>query len=723
MHEDNQVKRALELDGESGTFVLDESGYTRFDPSPEEQVRIDQWIATETDLAEDEYRPIYADAADCIETYKASRTADIVDGELAILPAPLARIAVDQLVAWEFNTILRPTPLVSMQPYFKDDYDVVVPPPPEDVGRMAMMGIQPGMGGVVIKKTAEETGFALQTGYDYKLRETLGFPAFLRTTLTDMATVSKCYAKVCWEREERIVMKPKKDGVIVDFGDYEEDYIGDGDGVRWYPIPTFNILKRAHEDDIDRAEMFQERKPCSADDFLGKCESGKYPLLDSKDYVKFSQVVGDVKTDGQKQVEANTQNKYATVPPNFIDMRLVWFYRRLKFIDEDGQKKIRKVSLMGYYHHGIRKMCSIFRNPYRHQLRPYAVGYQLKDAHSDSGSSTTSISRWFQRVATHLTQADIKNIFLANNFTPWYDPDGVSAGHFEGGARFHPGKAVPGKFGEDWGVAPTGAVHDTMVPLLNLIRGWAREVQNMSAVESGESAGLGRTPSGSIAQILQQGLQQPLMLLRGYDEFIRRLIRLDIETRRQYEPLGEVIPTRDAVTKALINVPFRYPLGEVTRNFRISLTAADEALQREHEPEQLMMLLNVWQQYTQFVASVVGPMKEATDSEREFFKKIVSGGQALIDRIIALMRTDREAFDLSKAIDLVEQEIEQTQMQMMAEQEQIGAQTPVTDGGGVVPPPTGQPLDRGMAGMAGTPGDAGGLVLPPEAGLQPEAIQ
>lgn len=710
----------MELSGDSGKFVMDPNGYTRFEPIDTELAEIDRWISAETDLAEQENLEAYQDAADAINTYKATRTNDIIDGEMALMPAPLARIAVDQVVAWEYNTIMRPTPLVSMQPYFKDTYEIVVPPPKEMMGMMPGM---PGMAGAVIEVSAEEAALYLEAGYDYKLRETLGFPSFVRTTLTDCATIGKCYAKVCWERDERAVLAPKRNGAIVDFSAYDEEYVDDGDGVHWYPIPAFNILKRVHEDDIDKAEMFQERKPCSGDDFYGRCLAGEFPLLNEKEYLALSKNVGEVKVEAQKQVESS-QAKYSALPPNYVDLRLVWFYRRLKFEDEDGQTKIKKVSLMGFYHHGARKMCNIFRNPYRHQRRPYAVGYQLKDAHSDSGSSTTTISRWFQRVATHLTQAEIKNVFLSNNFVPWFDPDGPASGSFEGGLRLRPGKAVQGKFGTDWGVAAIGSEHQTIVPLLNLIRGWAREVQNMSAVESGDAAGLGRTPAGSISQLLQAGLQQPTMFLRGYDEFMRRVMILDIETRRQYQPLGEVIPTRDAATKAITNVPFRYPLGQIDKNMRISLTAADEAAAREHEPEQLMMLLNIWQQYTQFVASVVGPMKEASESEREFFKSIVSGGQALFDRIVTLMRTDREKFDLSGAIDAIEAEIQKAEEQMMADQAggQLGATDSAAYGGGAVPEGA-EPVNGGLEGMAGDASLPSGPLPPPEVGLQPEVVQ
>lgn len=722
MHEESQVHRALQLSGESGEFVMDANGHTRFVPVDSELAEINRWLAEETDVAEMESREGYQDAADCIETYKASRTADPVDGELAILPAPLARIAVDQVIAWEYNTIMRPTPIVSMQPYFKDTYDIVVPPDAE-MAAMGMMPGTPGMSGITIQRSAEETATYLEAGYDYKLRETLNFSAFLRTTLTDCATVGKTYAKVCWERDERIIMAPKKNGVVIDFSAYDEESVYDDEGVHWYAIPIFNILKRAHEDDLDRAEMLQERVPCSSDDFYGRCLSGEFPLLKDEEHLSLSRVVGEVKVDAQRQVEANTQNKYSALPPNFVDLRLVWFYRRLKYVDSDGQRKIRKVSLMGYYHHGARRICSIFRNPYRHQRRPYAVGYQMKDAHSDSGSSTTSVSRWFQKVATHLTQAEIKNVFLCNNFTPWADPDGPVASFFESGARLRPGKSVPGVFNKDWGVASIGIEHDSMVPLLNLIRGWAREAQNMSAVESGDASGLGRTPAGSISQLLQAGLQQPIMFLRGYDDFVRRLVMLDMETRRQYEPLGEIIPTRDAETKAITSVPFRYPLGEVGKNFRISLTASDEAMAREHEPEQLMLLLNMWQQYTQFVAQVVGPMKEASPSEREFFQKIVSGGQALFDRIVQMMRTDKDKFDLSKAIDAIEAEVEQSQQQMaaMAEQEQDIAPTQTPNPGGIVSERP-ESFDGGMAGMADVSGLASGAVPPPEAGVQPQGL-
>ena len=698
----------MELDGTSGKFTLDESGHTRFEPSDDELKAINDWISRETEIAEEEYKPLYAEWADSIETYKAAQSQDIIDGEQPIMPAPLARIAVDQLVAWEFNTIMRPTPIASFQPYFNDEYDVVVPPPPELAAQMMQMGQAP-----TIKKSAEDTAYYIEAGYDYKLRESLKFSCVLRDGLTDMAVVGKCYAKVCREKVDRPLLQPKKNGVFIDLYEKEEEYVRSGDSVKWYSVPVFNILKRLHEDDLDEAEMLQERTPCSAEKFRGRCLSGEYWLVPDEKIDELARQVGDVKTDEQKRVDG-TQGKNSPLPKNMVDVRLVWFHRYLKFKDETtGQKTVRRVSLMGDYHAGARQMVNIFRNPYDHQLRPYAVGYQLKDPHSDSGSSTTSISKYFQKVATHLVQAEIKNVFLANNFTPWYIEDGPSAESFAGGVKLRPGKAVVGEYGKDWGVAPIGAEHQSTVPLLNVMRGWCREAQNMSTLESGDSMP-SRTPSSSISQVLQQGLQQPLMFLRGIDEWVKRLLLLDLETRKQYEPMGETIPTRDPETRETINVPFRFPLGEVARNFRISLTACDEALAREHEPEQLMTLLSLWQQFTQFVASVVGPMQQASPAQQQLFMRIVDGGQLLFDRIVTLMRTDKQKFDMSKAIGAIKQEIEMMQMQAAQAAEEAAFAEAQAVASGQVPGPAGPPDSGGLEGATGQPGVPIDLSAPPE---------
>ena len=139
MHESDQLKHAIELDSDSGKFELGETGYTHFIPSDDELKSINQWLSTEHDIAEEEYVPIYQDAAENLETYKTSKTQDIIEGEPAILPAPVARIAVDQVVALMFNTIIRPTPIVSIQPSFSDEYEIIVPADPNADPRLREM--------------------------------------------------------------------------------------------------------------------------------------------------------------------------------------------------------------------------------------------------------------------------------------------------------------------------------------------------------------------------------------------------------------------------------------------------------------------------------------------------------------------------------------------------------------------------------------------------------
>jgi len=739
MMQPDQVKSLLDLEGVSGKFVLDEDGNTVFEPTPEELTAINAWIAREHEIAEEECEPLYREAAENLQTYKATETSDIIEGEMPIVPAPLARIAVDQVVAWMYNTIMRPTPIVSFQPYFDDQYEIVVPPPQDMAARLGDLGVAPEMGGVAIQKeSAEDAAYYIERGYDYKLRESLRFSSVIRDALTDMATVSKAYVKVCYEKSNRIAMTPARKGLnnaIIDFGTKQERYVRSGESVRWYGVPFWNILKRNHVDDLDEAEVFWERTPCSPEEFRGRCLKGEYALIKNEEIDALAAITSDVKPETQKQIEATTQNKITTTPRNMIDMKLTWFYRYVKFKEDvpdpmTGEMKsrefVRRVSLMGDWHAGARRMCSIFRNPSDTQLRPYAVGYQLKDPHTDSGSSTTSISKFFQKTVTHLLQAEIKNAYIDNNISYWYDPDGPAATVFnEGKTKFHPGMGVGARFGEgqDWGVVRAGNTHGSLVQLINLLRGWAREVQNMSTFESGDALP-SRTPSSSISQILQQGLQQPLMFLRAVDEFVCHLITIDMEMRRQYEPLGEVIPTRDAKTKALVNIPFMFPMGEVARNFRIALTAADEALAKEHEPEQLMMLLNVWQQLTQFIASVLGPMKEAMPEERAIFMRIIEGAQSLFDRIVTLMRTDVKKFDISTEVETLVEAIAK-----MQEEAQMAAQQASIQQGGMVDPnqaanagpipgPQPQANTGGSGGMAEQPVDQSGAMPPPEGSMQ-----
>jgi hypothetical protein len=720
----NDAKRLLELDGDSGSFEFDEKGYTRFIPSETELKKINAYLSSEIDTAIEDNKRIFQEAAENIKTYKAARTT-YETGDEEVLPIPLAAISADQQISWAYNFTLRPKPIASVEPQFPETQTVIVPL------EMPVMDPMTGVTSMQIVPTptpvdAEDVAQRFETGLEFKLRERLDFSRIWQEVLTDVVVANKAYVKVCADRATRAVYRPKVDGVVIDFENKEEVMIPvSKEVVKMYTVSQFNVLKPADEDDLDLSPWVAENTPVDPDTFYSRCVSGQYPLVEESDWDKLAKMTSDVRPEHEKQVRTATQQKPYETPSNKIDLKEVQFYWTVKAKNpETGEVELRKFDFLADYHHGARKVCVIYKNPYDHQQRLLTPFWQIKDPHSDSGSCTVGRLKWHQRVATHSAQAEVKNAFHANNFSYWYDKDGNSADYFAKARRLYPGEFIPGKADEDFGVFRAGAEHMSLLPLMQYIEGQAQRVSNVSSYEQGEAVP-GRTPAATVSQILQQGLQQPLMFLRTLNDSFVRVIRLYLKTARQYQPFGETIPVKNPKTKAIIEIPFRYPMVEdgvdPLDNFRISLTAADEALAKEHEASEILMALQAWQGFANFTAQVAGPLiasPQATPALSQLGAKIISAGQELMSKYISVLRTDEEKFDLTQEIAAIQEEkamaMQQQQMNggMGAGQSPEGAVSGAagqTDAGG--PPPV-----AGEPGVPPNPGppptEGGGLPLP-----------
>lgn len=727
MQESDNSSYVLNLTKDSGTLELDERGYTRFVPSDEERKRIEAHLATEMERAREDYEPLWADAAENIKTYKAIKTQ--VEGGETILPAPIARIPADQIIARTFNTITRPRPIFSIDPYFKGEYPVVVPTQqampvqlpmqmPTNMGGPDMTG--GGMGGgmmgqpatptmqtvaVPVPTDAEIISRYLESGIEFKLREKTDFLNILLKSIGDAVKGCPSYLKIYADQKYKTIKVPKVNGAVLDLTSKEDRRVSKGDVVQWGLVSYFNALMPVDEDDPDESPWFAERTPEDPFTFNSKVITEDYFLVDEEEGDALSRVTTDVYNPFQSDVKESTEKKIAQKPRQKCDVWLVWYDCPVRYVDpEDGQKKIKVLNLCSHFHLGGKRLLDCYINPNDDQSRGYVAVDQMGD-----GDSTVGILKYFQTVFTHALQAEIKNAFHANNFTYWYDPDGEAAKVFEGTKRLSIGTSVPGKFGEglDWGVARVGAEHYSLLPLTQFIAALGQQASNVSAYEQGENIP-GRTPAATVSQILQQGFEQPILFLRRLNMAFSKALRLYLERTRQYQPMGETLPIRDEKSKAIIEIPFRFPIGEVLDNFRISLTAADEAAAKEHEFEQQAMRLKIFQTFAAFVAQVAGPISNpnATPAQVEFFRATVSAAQKIFDRIIGQDRTDEESFDLAKAVDAIAQERQQA-MQIAAEQARMGmmngAQGQVPQGGGSVPPTPGAPTAGRGPGMVGPP--------------------
>lgn len=728
MEESNQIKRAIELDKKSGKFEMDESGYTRFIPSDPELTAINRWLHEEITRALEDHAPIFAEAAENLEVYKAVKTAIPGSGQ-SLIPSPIARNPADQIIATTHNDVMRARPVVSVDPYFPSTYSVPVPAQinaPMMDPATGMPQMDPMSGGpmmqmqqvaVPVDKSAEEIALRFEQGLEFKNRERLNFEGYLHETIQDCVTVGLTWGKVCRERKRRSMLAPKiKKGALIDLSAKEEVSAYGGEEVKFFRVPIFNVIRPDITCDIDDLEWIAERTPKTPEDVLAGFHSDEYFLLkDDAEAAQASKAVSEAREPAQDRVEASTRNWTPQYRKPMCEVFEVWFYRYLKVVDpETGQKSVKRYSLMGDYHYGAKKLMSCFRNPYDHQRRIHVPFMQFLD-----GSCTVGIVKYHQQIGTSIMQAEIKNAFHANNMVYWWDPNETEVHtFFKDRTAIGPGDMVPGKEGEAWGLVRGGAQHESMLPLLQWVSGSGQEASNVSDYESGRTIP-GRTPSSTVSQILEQGGQQGVLFKRLLSRQMSKLFRLYLETCRQFSPLGETVPVKDPETKALMMVPMRFPVGEVLDNFRISLTAADEALAKERQPEDMAVDLDLYQRHTQFVAQVVGPMMDPnlSPAQTEFFRKIAEGEQALYERILSLRRTDTDKFDLKKAVDAIAEE-KAAIMAQMEEMEAMGAANQGPNGDGSVPGAGGPPPPVAPAGPGVEPAMAGGAMPPPEEGLQ-----
>jgi hypothetical protein len=279
----------------------------------------------------------------------------------------------------------------------------------------------------------------------------------------------------------------------------------------------------------------------------------------------------------------------------------------------------------------------------------------------------------------------------------------------------------PGKFGEDWGVQQMSAGLDGLMQLKQNVQMQAQTTSAVSDIAAGRDIP-GRTPSSTVQQILERGNAQNTLFMRAINEAVCKAVRLYLETKRQYSPMGETIPVRDPETKAIIEIPFRLPVSDngvdPLDNFRISLTAADDRLAKENDQEQLVMLMNVFQQHANFVSQIAGPIinPQTSPAQMAFFKKMADAEQVILNRIMSLTRTDEEKFDMSPELEGVIQEKQQIMLQMQQQEAMNAAQG---GSGGPVQGAEGQGDGSGPGGPPQQPGMAPGGGAPPAEGGSP----
>lgn len=707
---DGSLRALIELDKTSGLFKLDADGWTQFFPSDETRAELDSKIGNWIDGAIEAHQARIDEAARNLEAYKPVSQPIGPDGEKPILPSPTARTVANQVIASTTIETLRPRPMVAVDAYFNNEQRVIVPFDPEEL-RAAGVPIDPSVTEPVpvpITILSEDIAYNFELGLEFKLREKLDFANLFHRSVHACATgQSPIYIKVFAKRKHHAVIAPNVGAPIVDLSvGAEEEYDVDGEVVSIMLVPHDDVLVPNINQDVDELEWMAERnrdlrKP---DDITRAYHEGRLPLIkDDEECQRFATARVTIATDETRaRTDATTkkwtapQEQFASDCPVFD----VWFDAYLKVApiegsSSDAKPRIRCFSMVSTYHYAVRQSMAMYRNPYNHQRRILVPLQQSID-----GGSTVGTARYAQELITACTHQEIKAATIANNPVYSYDPLGAPevADYFKAhqGSPIRMGEFIPGRPGTDWGPVRAGFDRESMLGLMQ----WAEAGLQASAHSSDYTQGnrvVSHTSPQVVGAMLDRGGQNQKLFLQLLNRGWCKAFRLLLETWAQFQPMGDTIPVRNPVTKALMTVPFVYPVGEMLANFRFTLTAADDDAMRERDPDQSARDLELYHARAGFVANVVQAIRDpaATAEDSALLREVLAGENELYQRIVARTRSDVKRFDLMAYIDRI-----------LAAKAKAASEIPQ---GGLNAAP-GQPaIEGGVAPEAAPPTDAAGV--------------
>lgn len=717
----------LNAETEAVKLEMDPDGHTRVIFSDEELAKVNAFLKSGLQQTYEDWIPLWNRSVENKETYRTVKV-PIPDGGRSMYPAPVARIPADQVIASVYNAIMRPRPVFSIDAYLKAQYDV----PGQQLGPSMV---------TAEKQDAEKVAHRLEQGYDFIVRERIQLGPKLMRGIKGAVTGSPYWWKVVADPTEHTSLSAKSNGAVIDLDDkYEETYMR-GDIVKWYLVPFTNAmmpLEFLYDDaGVDRSPWFAERAPMRPDELAKLYATGSLFLVkDDAAAVKLASETVDTSDEFRARAAQTTERKAPTAPVQVVPNWLTWFYWNVKYVDPqqptdaEGKKiwKQKRLSLIGDFHLGAGQLMTCKMNGYEHRCRPYELVDQM-----DDGDCTVDRMMYHQTMFTYAAQSEIKNAHTANNIGWWHDPNNADLAEFFARHKvISQGDHVPGIKDKEWGTYRAGENHYSMLELLKFFL-------SMSQLDSRENDFTmggrppGRTPAATTAQVYQHAEEVKTMFLARLSLKLSRLLRLDAETRRQYQPLGETLPVWDAADKATIEILFRFPVGDVLDNFRMALTAADEALSEERDPQQIMMrkqaLMADGEYVAKVVAAIVNIQQPLPQSAVALFAQIIARDQQMMRKLMGQIVTDEENYDLTKLIEALIQERNQAlvaqqaqQAAMVAAQSQQNAQIGVSNAqspsGSQPPPPgAGQP-----AGSEQPPGPQGQPPVPIPPPAPPAAV-
>lgn len=722
-NDDNQLLNdpigALEDgDVDSGRFELSEDGYyEKYLPGTSEREALHTFVYDYIKALETDNAQILRDVADNIDAYRAKpKSVGSNADEDPVITIPLIGSKIDQLVSFEVVTLTRPRPVVTIDPYEDDIYEVLTKETINvgDEGPMEM--------GATTTFDSEEVAATLESGVDYKLRERMPLVKTLKKISMDLKVANYSVLKVVYDTRQSVYRQnvvKRLPGGFARVDGTEERILRGKDSARINNVGLFAFLAPV-DCDVEDAELLCELTPLSTTAVREGLSTGEYwyPKRDEWDGI-----VKHTTKDFKLTQDPERTLKDASGAVERHDVREVWFQwapEVTEYDDEGKSYRVRKLmSMCGLFHMGAKCFLTLYRNPYHHGMPPYILVTEDEERRRRPELSLVGRVRVHQALISQCFHTDISNAYQASNFDIFCNPDSDAWTSIKEQGR-RPGRLIPRYDEKEVEMRQAGANHPGLGSQIGYLSQNLTDTLGVSPYEEG-SVIPGRTPADSIRQILQAGLQRPLMTLSAISDGMGRAIRMYLRVLKQFEPYGEIIPTKDPETREKLRIPFRHPVEEVLDNFRIALTAADEELAKEADQEQRIMMFNLIRDAGSTFAQMAGAMADVTASPAitGMFAEIFQNLNRALKLVIEPVRKDVKKFvpsDQSLQNLLMEKQqavIAAMQQQAMMAQMGGGGGNP-TGGGGPVSAGAG-PGGGQMGAMAGPAGNAGG---PPPAAPQ-----
>jgi hypothetical protein len=657
---------ALDALKETGKAIPDPYGSSTvyYKPSEEELKALNADFHNEVALAEQEMEPLRQKALRNERSYML--VDESPDG--TFFTYPLVKRDVDFNAAWLVSSVIRPEPILSIDPTKDKDYQVVT----ED----------PEYGAVQVAVPAERAVQELELGVEYILRELIELPRLLQPIAKEVKMgKGPVWVKMGWNPRDRYERAPKTSkglnpwNVIVDSGKWAKKT--DPFPIKWVPKSIYDMLYRTGFDNPEDLPWIGEKLQWGQAQFADLITSYPEAVLLTPEQLEAARQSQPVSNPVRDQSRGLTGTR---ATQSFYGVPLVELYFtlpiRYEAMDEEGKqfKKVEVMEMGGFYHTDLHSFVCIWFNDFAHQRKPYIpffndkVPFQIAD--TASVDELVPIQAWVTEALT-LT---LENKALANN-SGFLIKEDSPAWDFFGANKLEPGFRAPATDGQDITPVTFGRDASSMIPEIEWL---IDKADDIGEVRRGERVP-GRTSPNTVAQIMQSAIQKDLMTLYSFEWSLRQLMIMTLQVYRQFNPYGQNVEAVDEEGNPK-EIPFRVPLDMDIYDLRIRLTAASELSQRESGFEDLIMIMDKLDQDSRGTAEVLKALVDAriTPGLAAAFERMITRKQSVLDSLLSKVRIDSRKMVIDKdMLGQIAQERDAMRQQMMGAQAQGGM-----DGGG-----------------------------------------